>query len=81
MGSADGGAACGDYAAGICGVTKEMRLVQVGESAGATISLPAAVLRSTALTIMGTAGISFARDFGGGHGASFGARGTWGIAH
>lgn len=37
-------------------VTKEMRLVQVGESAGATISLPAAVLRSTALTILGTAG-------------------------
>jgi NADPH:quinone reductase-like Zn-dependent oxidoreductase len=37
-------------------VTKEMRLVQVGESAGATISLPAAVLRSTALTISGTAG-------------------------
>ncbi|HEV2297311.1 MAG TPA: zinc-binding alcohol dehydrogenase family protein [Candidatus Acidoferrales bacterium] len=38
-------------------VTKEMRLVQVGESAGPTISLPAAVLRSTALTILGTAGI------------------------
>jgi NADPH:quinone reductase-like Zn-dependent oxidoreductase len=38
-------------------VTKETRLVQVGESAGATISLPAAVLRSTALTILGTAGI------------------------
>ena len=38
-------------------VTKETRLVQVGESAGATISLPAAVLRSTPLTIMGTAGI------------------------
>ena len=38
-------------------VTKETRLVQVGESAGAAISLPAAVLRSTALTIMGTAGI------------------------
>jgi NADPH2:quinone reductase len=38
-------------------VTKETRLVQVGESAGATITLPAAVLRSTALTIMGTAGI------------------------
>ncbi len=35
----------------------ETRLVQVGESAGATISLPAAVLRSTALTISGTAGI------------------------
>ena len=38
-------------------VTKETRLVQVGESAGPTISLPAAVLRSTALTIFGTAGI------------------------
>jgi NADPH2:quinone reductase len=38
-------------------VTRETRLVQVGESAGATISLPAAVLRSTALTILGTAGI------------------------
>lgn len=36
---------------------KETRLVQVGESAGPTISLPAAVLRSTALTITGTAGI------------------------
>jgi len=39
------------------GVTKETRLVQVGESAGPTISLPATVLRSTALTILGTAGI------------------------
>ena len=38
-------------------VKRETRLVQVGESAGATISLPAAVLRSTALTITGTAGI------------------------
>ena len=35
----------------------ETRLVQVGESAAPTISLPAAVLRSTALTILGTAGI------------------------
>jgi NADPH:quinone reductase-like Zn-dependent oxidoreductase len=35
----------------------EIRLVQVGESAGPTISLPAAVLRSTALTILGTAGV------------------------
>lgn len=35
----------------------ETRLVQVGESAGPTISLPAATLRSTALTILGTAGI------------------------
>ena len=38
-------------------VMKETRLVQVGESAGPTIALPAAVLRSTALTILGTAGI------------------------
>ena len=36
---------------------KETRLVQAGESAGATIRLPAAVLRSTAVTILGTAGI------------------------
>jgi NADPH:quinone reductase-like Zn-dependent oxidoreductase len=35
----------------------ETRLVQVGESAGESISLPAAVLRSTPLTIMGTAGM------------------------
>ncbi len=35
----------------------ETRLVQVGESAGPAISLPAAVLRSKALTILGTAGI------------------------
>ncbi|HKD86822.1 MAG TPA: zinc-binding alcohol dehydrogenase family protein [Terriglobales bacterium] len=38
-------------------VGTETRLVQVGESAGPTISLPAAVLRSHALTILGTAGI------------------------
>jgi NADPH:quinone reductase-like Zn-dependent oxidoreductase len=38
-------------------VTSETRLVQVGESAGSTISLPAATLRSAALTILGTAGI------------------------
>jgi NADPH2:quinone reductase len=38
-------------------VNSETRLVQVGESAGPTIALPAAVLRSTALTILGTAGI------------------------
>jgi NADPH2:quinone reductase len=36
---------------------KETRLVQVGESAGSIINLPAAVLRSTAVTILGTAGI------------------------
>ena len=35
----------------------ETRLAEVGESAGPTITLPAAVLRSTALTILGTAGI------------------------
>jgi len=35
----------------------QTRLVEVGESAGPTIALPAAVLRSTALTILGTAGI------------------------
>jgi NADPH:quinone reductase-like Zn-dependent oxidoreductase len=35
----------------------ETRLVEVGESAGPTITLPAAVLRSRALTIRGTAGI------------------------
>jgi NADPH:quinone reductase-like Zn-dependent oxidoreductase len=35
----------------------EIRLVQAGEGAGPTISVPAAVLRSTALTILGTAGI------------------------
>lgn len=35
----------------------ETRLIQAGESAAPTISLPAAVLRSTALTILGTAGI------------------------
>ena len=39
----------------------ETRFVQVGESAGPMIALPAAVLRSAALTIMGTAGIP-ARD-------------------
>jgi hypothetical protein len=39
-------------------VTKsETRFVQVGESAAPIITLPAAVLRSTALTILGTAGI------------------------
>lgn len=38
-------------------VNPETRLLQVGESAGPTISLSAAVLRSTALTILGTAGM------------------------
>jgi NADPH:quinone reductase-like Zn-dependent oxidoreductase len=38
-------------------VKSEIRLVQVGESAGANISLPAAVLRSAPLSILGTAGI------------------------
>lgn len=35
----------------------ETRFVQVGESAGTRIQLPAAILRSRAVTIMGTAGI------------------------
>jgi NADPH:quinone reductase-like Zn-dependent oxidoreductase len=35
----------------------ETRLVQVGESAAPTIELPAAALRSVALSLMGTAGI------------------------
>lgn len=38
-------------------IQSETRFVQAGESAAPTITLPAAVLRSTALTIMGTAGI------------------------
>jgi NADPH:quinone reductase-like Zn-dependent oxidoreductase len=38
-------------------IQSETRFVQVGESAASTIALPAAVLRSTALTILGTAGI------------------------
>jgi NADPH:quinone reductase-like Zn-dependent oxidoreductase len=38
-------------------IKSETRFVQVGESAAPTISLAAAVLRSTALTILGTAGI------------------------
>ena len=38
-------------------VGSETRLVQVGENAGPTVVLPAAVLRSCALTILGTAGI------------------------
>jgi NADPH:quinone reductase-like Zn-dependent oxidoreductase len=38
-------------------IRSESRFVQVGESASPTITLPAAVLRSTALTILGTAGI------------------------
>ena len=42
-----------DFAA----ITAETRYIQVGETAGPTISLPAAVLRSTPLTILGTAGI------------------------
>jgi NADPH:quinone reductase-like Zn-dependent oxidoreductase len=42
---------------GFAAIQSETRFVQVGESAAPTISLPAAVLRSTALTILGTAGI------------------------
>lgn len=38
-------------------IASETRFVQVGESAGPAISLPAAVLRSTGLTLLGTAGI------------------------
>jgi NADPH:quinone reductase-like Zn-dependent oxidoreductase len=38
-------------------VHSETRFVQVGESAAPTISLPASVLRSAPVTIMGTAGI------------------------
>jgi NADPH2:quinone reductase len=38
-------------------IQSETRFVQAGESASPTITLPAAVLRSTAITIMGTAGI------------------------
>ena len=38
-------------------IQSEARFVQVGESAAPAITLPAEVLRSTALTIMGTAGI------------------------
>ena len=37
--------------------TRETRLVQVGESAGAKITLPAALLRSAPVTILGTGGI------------------------
>jgi NADPH2:quinone reductase len=37
--------------------SSEARLVQAGEAAGATIQLPAAALRSAALTLMGTAGV------------------------
>lgn len=38
-------------------IQPETRFVQVGEGAAPAITLPAAVLRSTALTILGTAGI------------------------
>lgn len=38
-------------------IQSETRLIQVGESAGPAIALPSAVLRSTALTISGTAGV------------------------
>ncbi len=38
-------------------INSETRFVQVGESAGPVISLPAAVLRSAPLTILGTGGI------------------------
>jgi len=38
-------------------IESEIRYVQAGEGAGPTITLPAAVLRSTPVTIMGTAGM------------------------
>jgi len=38
-------------------IQSETRFVQVGESAAPTITLPAAVLRSAPITMMGTAGI------------------------
>ena len=38
-------------------IKSQTRYVQVGEGAGASISLPAAVLRSAPITIMGTAGV------------------------
>lgn len=44
-------------AAEFAAVESQIRLVEAGESAGPTLTLPAAVLRSTALTILGTAGI------------------------
>jgi len=42
---------------GFAAIGAETRWVQVGEGAGPTISLPAAVLRSSAISILGTAGI------------------------
>jgi NADPH:quinone reductase-like Zn-dependent oxidoreductase len=57
---------------GFAPIKSETRFVQVGESAAPTISLAAAVLRSTALTILGTAGIPtprrLARRFSASHG-------------
>ncbi len=44
------------------GAATETRFVQVGESAGATISLPAAALRSAALTMMGSPGGGIRRE-------------------
>ncbi|HEY3928120.1 MAG TPA: zinc-binding alcohol dehydrogenase family protein [Candidatus Koribacter sp.] len=38
-------------------IEREIRFLQIGESAGPVISLPAAVLRSAAVTILGTAGV------------------------
>jgi hypothetical protein len=45
-------------------IQSETRFVQVGESAAPTSTLPAAVLRSTALTIFGNCGNSSSRRFG-----------------
>jgi len=42
---------------GMAPSSSETRLVQVGESAAPAIELPAAALRSTALSITGTAGL------------------------
>jgi NADPH:quinone reductase-like Zn-dependent oxidoreductase len=41
-------------------IKSQTRYVQVGEGAGASISLPAAVLRSAPITIMGTGGVPHA---------------------
>jgi NADPH:quinone reductase-like Zn-dependent oxidoreductase len=42
---------------GFAPIKTEIRYVQVGESAGPVISLPAGILRSTPVTILGTGGI------------------------
>ena len=57
MGSASGNIVICHDSKGILKSISTTRLVQVGESASPTISLPAAVLRSTDFSILGTAGI------------------------